>query len=124
MTAARKLAELDVTIPIRTVSETNQREHWASRHRRRREQRQTVALVVGAHLRVVGLEVPCIVTLTRIAPRSLDGDNLQGALKAVRDGVADALGVDDSDPRISWGYAQRRGAKKQHAVHVRIVRSA
>lgn len=50
-----------------------------------------------------------IVTLTRVGPRTLDTDNLAGALKGVRDGVADALGIDDGDPRITWCYDQRKG---------------
>lgn len=29
-----------------------------------------------------------------------------------RDGVADALGVDDRDPRVEWVYGQRRGSAK------------
>ena len=46
------------------------------------------------------------VWLVRRAPRSLDGDNLQRAFKAVRDGVADALEMDDGDSKISWAYDQ------------------
>lgn len=60
-------------------------------------------------------------TLTRIAPRELDGDNLQSSLKACRDGVADWLGVDDRDPRVTWSYAQRRGAPHYYAVEVQVA---
>jgi len=34
--------------------------------------------------------------------------------------VADALGIDDRDPRVDWRYAQRRGAAKEYAVEIRI----
>jgi hypothetical protein len=50
-----------------------------------------------------------VVTITRVSPRALDGDNLQRACKAVRDGVADALGCDDRDKCIEWRYAQLKG---------------
>lgn len=36
----------------------------------------------------------------------MDGDNLQAACKGLRDGIADRLGVDDGDPRVTWHYAQ------------------
>lgn len=36
----------------------------------------------------------------------LDSDNLPGAFKHVRDGMADALGIDDGDARLAWSYAQ------------------
>lgn len=54
------------------------------------------------------MSLPCVVRLTRLSPGTLDDDNLRGALKAVRDGVADRLGVDDRDPRVTWEYAQER----------------
>jgi hypothetical protein len=49
------------------------------------------------------------VTITRIAPRELDSDNLASCAKGIRDGVADALRVDDGDERIRWTYKQERG---------------
>ncbi len=61
-----------------------------------------------------------VVALTRIAPRDLDTDNLASGLKAVRDGVADALGVDDGSSRIEWRYAQERGRPGEYAVRVEI----
>ena len=51
-----------------------------------------------------GLRVRC--TLIAAVPRRLDGDNLGTALKAVRDAIADALGVDDGDPSCAWEYGQ------------------
>lgn len=36
---------------------------------------------------------------------------MRGVLKAVRDGIADALQVDDRDPRVTWRYDQQRGAE-------------
>lgn len=126
MTAARKLASLELTLPIRTVSETNQREHWSARHLRRKGQRFTAwartfaGLVNAFPVRDVFTPVSWHVTLTRVAPRRLDQDNLAGSFKATIDGIADALGVDDADPRVTWAYEQRRGGRGEYAVLVRI----
>ena len=114
------MTPLVVELPIRTVSEANRREHWAARARRVKQQRSTVGLVLGAHLRLAGLNPPCVVTPTRIAPRALDSDNAVGSLKAVRDGVSDALGVDDRDCRVTWFYDQRRGSKGQYGVAIEV----
>jgi len=54
-------------------------------------------------------ELSLVVLLTRIAPRELDDDNAATALKSVRDGVAEALGVDDRDERVVWLVDQRQG---------------
>ena len=50
-----------------------------------------------------------VVRITRVSPRRLDGDNATAAAKSVRDGVADALGVDDRDPRVEWLVDQEAG---------------
>lgn len=57
----------------------------------------------------------CAIKLVRIAPRLLFdvSESCPSALAAVRDGVADALGLDDRDAStgglIAWSYAQERG---------------
>ncbi len=57
--------------------------------------------------------LPCEVHLTRLAPSGgLDFDNLVSSGKAVRDGVADALGVKDNDRRVTWHYDQRPSGKR------------
>lgn len=106
--------DVSICLPIRTVSLSNQREHWRVRAKRAKEQR---GLVLAALLRVLhgrgwSDAERVTVRLTRMSPRGLDSDNLQGALKSVRDGVADALGWDDGDERFTWEYDQvktRRG---------------
>ena len=122
-----------VTLPIRTISENNAREHHMARARRRKAQRDMTALAIRAHLRSATLAAPYLVTLTRLAPRKLDGDNLQGAMKAIRDGVADALGVDDGDESaVTWAYDQRpatgpallRGQGVEVRVEARVVSPA
>ena len=110
-----------VLLPIRTWSEANQRVHWAKRARRAHRQREAARILVRTALAPGPVAEAIIVTLTRIAPRKLDSDNLAGALKAVRDGVADALGMDDGDPCIEWRYAQGKGKPSEYAVLVEIV---
>jgi hypothetical protein len=77
-------------LPLRLDSAANLRERWQVRARRVASQRQFVAAYIR-HQPVPAL--PVVVTLVRIAPRALDGDNLQSAFKAVRDEVAKWLGV-------------------------------
>lgn len=107
MTAAVSLAPIEV--PLRTGSGLNAREHPMARARRVKAERDCV------HWMLVGKprpELPCVVTLTRIAPSAgLDDDNLVGALKAVRDQVALWLGVDDKHrDQVRYRYEQVRGA--------------
>lgn len=103
-------------LPLRTVSALNMREHWAAKARRVKDERSTAFYLCRKFARDVG--VPCIVTMTRRSPGTLDDDNLRGALKGVRDGIADALGIDDRDPRVQWHYQQQKAG--HHAVLVRI----
>lgn len=112
------MADLSITLPLHTVSESNARGHWAKRARRAKDQRETTLMVLANAKRRI--ELPCVVTITRVAPRALDDDNLRGATKAVRDGVADFLGVNDRNPLVVWKYAQERGAPKTCAVRVEI----
>ena len=113
---------LVVTVPIRTVSEANAHEHWRHRQKRAKGQRATTARVILSAFgvgRLAGI-ASSVVTLTRIAPRALDGDNCVGAMKHCRDGAADAMGIKDNDPRVSWQYDQRRGGPKEYAVEIAI----
>lgn len=104
------------------MSEANQRGHWSKGAKRAKEQRSVARMkVYGAGAVRLRGWTALAVTLTRLAPRRLDSDNLQRALKAVRDGVADALGVDDGDPRIEWRYGQRK-AMSIDGIEMRSLR--
>lgn len=104
-------------IPLRLPSAANLREHWAAKAKRVKSQRAAVALYLGNGPRP---PFPVVVTLTRIAPRALDGDNLQGAFKGARDEVARWFGVPDNDPRVTWHYDQRRDGPKVYAIEIKI----
>ena len=109
-----------IELPIRLESESNARGHWSAKHRRATCQRGVVVLALRTSKEPRAL--PCVVQLVRVAPRALDDDKLRGALKAVRDGVADVLGVEDNDPRITWEYAQAKPDRARHyAVRVSIL---
>lgn len=119
---------MNVTLrtPIRTKSESNQREHWAAKARRVKNQREAILLywftmLLPARLRIAqaidsgGLTVK----LVRIAPRSLDShDNLRASFKAIVDQLSQQLCVDDSDQRVTWEYGQHSGEPKQYGVEI------
>lgn len=109
-----------IFVPHHTVSESNVRQFWAKKSKRAKSQRGAAWMMMrSARPRPAAL--PVSVTLCRVAPRALDDDNLRGALKHVRDGIADYYEVDDRDPRIVWGYAQRQGDRpKENGVEVWI----
>lgn len=115
----RWLLDLEIPCDKPLPSAANLREHWAARASRVKTQRNTAAF----HLRTSGrsflnewrvmrsnenLRIAC--TLTRVAPRELDGDNLQGAFKGIRDQVAMECGLDDGSKRWDWHYAQAKGS--------------
>lgn len=104
-----------ITLPIKTGRGLNDRVHWAARMKTVKQQRNLACLLVPAH------PLPCVVTLTRCSAGTLDDDNLRGALKAVRDGVADRLRVDDADPRVRWQYAQEKCKRGEFGVRVDIA---
>ncbi len=120
---------LRFSIPIRLVSLANVRMHWAVKSKLAKGQRLlgegmakaalgkkvTDASIIGA---MEGLW-PYRVKITRVGKRKMDSDNLAISAKHVRDGIADALGVNDGDEsKITWSYAQEIG--KEYSVKVEI----
>lgn len=121
-------------IPLHTISEAQQAGRGNSRlaaivkSRRVKQQRSETFLHL---LSTWGRRIPARpwdVTLTRLAPRALDDDNLQSALKACRDGVSDWLAGaygqgQDRQEGLAWHYAQARGNAHEYAVEVTITSS-
>jgi hypothetical protein len=110
-----RLALTVVISPLRLASEAN-----AGGTRRAAIARKTAvkAAVAGA-MPAMTFPLPAMVTLTRLGGKSLDGDNLQRSMKAVRDMVAEWLGVDDADKRIRWRYRQRPAWRMGCRIQVR-----
>ena len=61
----------------------------------------------------------CIIVLRR---RIIDGDNLAGGCKALRDTIARWLGCDDAERFIEWEYGQHR-TEGQVGTVVKITES-
>jgi hypothetical protein len=110
-------------IGIRIESVANKREHWGRRAERAAMNRQAALVIpwrdideARAWLANGGL----VVRLTRVAPRELDDDNLRSGFKALRDGIAMRLNVDDRDRRVRWEYAEIRGGVREHDAIVEL----
>lgn len=92
---------------MRLVSLLNDRSHWGQRAARAKKQRWAAMVATRAYM-TTRLPLPLVVTITRCGPGTLDTDNLAASAKHARDGIADALGIDDGDPRIDWQVRQER----------------
>ena len=112
-----------VTVPvhIKSLNETLST-HWRTRAPTNVTHRYSAFMALKAATKWEYGVFPCTVTLTRVAPRELDDDNLIGGFKSVRDGVADWLGLADNDPRVKWRYAQQRAPKARlYSALIEIV---
>ncbi len=105
-----------INLEIKVVSEANVRCHWAERAKRVKQQRETAFWATQARRMELGYYNDKIltITLTRKSKRFLDDDNLSGAFKAIRDGIADALWPNlpaytrDNHSRCIWIYTQEK----------------
>jgi hypothetical protein len=107
---------------IKTVSEMNQRCHWAARYKRLRQHKD--AAYIGTLEALRGKRINCdkiTITLPRLGLRKLDSDNMYSSQKGTRDGIAKALGIDDGDERLTWIYRQRKVKRDQCGVEVEIT---
>lgn len=106
----------ELTVPIHTISEANTREHWTIAHTRHRRQKLAVHHALLSNQ--VNTHLPVAVTMTRLSPRKLDSDNLQSALKYIRDAISEyfipgkAPGRADDDPRFTWQCHQEKSPEK------------
>jgi hypothetical protein len=109
--------------------------HW-SKGKRRKWRRDAALAAFGAPSLVERPELSVVVTLTRCRTRGpeMDGDGLQGSLKAVRDGIADVLyrhcerhvmtpgcgHEHDGEGAIEWRYEQRTARRSHVEVCVAV----
>lgn len=126
---ARTVIVFDVH--VRLVSVANLREHWATRAARNKRHRGDAYRATAYELaslrtwaRTPDTARPMTITITRIAPRKLDSDNLASSAKAVRDGIADALGIDDGSELVTWRYEQTKRLPREYGCQVRIEQRA
>lgn len=114
------MTKLTVSFEIQIPSRANANYgSWRPRQRIAKLHRHTTLWKLrGAHQTPVGFTRPITILLTRVSPRKLDDDNLQGALKSIRDGVADWLGIDDGSADLSWQYDQRSGRAQGVEINI------
>lgn len=120
MQALRLLADSQpfrvLELPFVTGSRANDHRsnHWGARARTSAAHRMGTQLALGklrTHLRRQLDPGGLVVRVVRVAPRRLDShDNVGMALKAVSDGIADALGVNDRDHRLVLQPDQEQGS--------------
>jgi len=115
---------IEFTLPIRIDSTANISEHWTASKRRKDRQKNAIKGYWNKSNQVI--LIPCKVILTRIAPRTLDLDNLLYSLKGVRDIVADLIipglqpGRADASDKIIFEYKQEKGKPKEYALRIQI----
>jgi hypothetical protein len=114
-----------ITMPLHTLSENLYRGmNKFVKAEKTKTQRQTVKLLLRqlrAVPRVVnGQPNRYEVKFVRISAGELDDDNLRGALKAIRDEVAEWIGLDDRDPLIVWKYDQEKAERGTAGVRVEV----
>lgn len=117
---------ISLKIPIK-VQSPNTMEHWRQRATRNKKHAALIKLQLSTAQEAKStIDFPCVVTLTRLAPRLFDEDNLIFSMKSYRDTVADYLipglkpGRADGDKRITWIYKQQKGAPKEYALLIDI----
>ena len=108
-----------VTLPLQIVSVANLREHWRARHKRSKLHRETAEMLMRRHPRP-RTDAQITITLTRTGAGRMDSDNLAGGFKAVQDGVADWLGIDDGSPQLKWVYEQIVDRKAKPSATVAV----
>lgn len=105
---------------IKTVSEANQREHWAVKSNRKKQQQHDFS-ILWRNRKGYAIEPPAVVTFKRYSCNELDDDNLVGAFKHVRDQLAREIGVDDGDQKVQYRYEQERIPKREHYFTIDIT---
>lgn len=91
---------------LKLESESNTRDGWRAKAHRTKVARHASKMHARSALGGRRVVPPVTITICRVGPRRLDQGNEARSCKAVQDGIADALGIDDGDPRLTWRYEQ------------------
>jgi hypothetical protein len=115
-------------IPIKTVSESNSSENWVKKAHRHKIQKWLVRKVFCDNQ--FEFKLPLIITMIRIAPKSLDQwDNLPMSMKWILDQICAEITKDfrpgraDDNKGITVKYDQRKGKVREYYVEVTIEES-
>jgi hypothetical protein len=106
----------------------NERVHWAARHRRNRDVRETSKAFAGAAIRwrprdymASKAALRYTVTWPKGKRRLNDPDNLLGQLKPVTDGIRDAGLIQDDSPRwLTLLPVEQEKGTHQLLIHVDV----
>jgi len=116
-------SEIIITLPLRLTNAANSREPFWSVAKRAQEHRSVTRMAFGRRIELNASQCATI-TCTRIYSgrgKPMDvHDGLPGAFKSVVDGIADAMGISDNDPRVNWLYAQRKGERMEVELRVEM----
>lgn len=112
---------IDWTLPLDLVS-PNIKEHWRETWRRNKKNHWQLKI---AYINVSKLvQLPCIVTITRLAPRLWNDDNFIFGCKGIRDSIADLIipglapGRADDSEDIQWIYKQEKCKNKGVRIQI------
>jgi len=104
------MGSVDLPWPPKELSPNfKRRKHWSAyREPTKRYRHDCWALAKESRLGVAAGDVPVLLAITFYPPdrRRRDDDGMIGAFKAGRDGLADALGVDDNLFRPTYRIAE------------------
>lgn len=121
--------QYEVKLPIKTISESNTRQHWTKESKRHKQQK--LSLWAELHNRMPFIDLPCTVKFTRIAPRNLDAhENLPMSMKWLVDQMAEylipgkAAGRADDSKELKFIYDQEKGNPKEYAVKITVYRKS
>jgi crossover junction endodeoxyribonuclease RusA len=101
-------------VPMPLPSVANLREHHFAKAKRVKAHRAVGQLLAKGYTH----KGSALIVLTRFAPRPIDSDNLASAFKAVRDGIADVIGVDDGHMSLIWHCQQAKATRPLIAVAI------
>lgn len=98
----------DLKVKISGLNKSSRYQHWGKQANLSKKHRTLAAIATSNQIvaRNIKGSLKYVVTFTRFGKRKLDDDNLIGGLKHIRDGVSDALGVNDGSDRITFHYKQ------------------
>lgn len=113
-----------VEVPIRIISEANNRDHWTKKNKRKLIIQNTILFYL---YNVEKPNPPYSITIIRIAPRKLDFDNLCYSQKSVRDLICSWLipglkmGRADGHKDIKEiKYLQEKRKPKEYGLRIEI----
>lgn len=109
---------ISVVVPVRLRNTSNSRAGWRATAKRAKEVRSLAKMLVLRQYQ--SSPWPLAIRLVYVGPRQLDDDGVASAVKSLRDGVADALGIDDRDPRVVWVPDQERGGVREYSARVEV----